>query len=153
MRIRVRVIIEASVPEVWDAIKSIESHVDWMADAESIVFTTARTSGVGTSFVCITKVGPLRLRDAMTVTEWSPRKAMGIEHQGLVGGKGRFTLKAVRLRSSESTPSTRFVWKERLTFPWWMGGPVGALCAKPVLRWIWKRNLGRLKRLIESGSL
>lgn len=153
MRIRVRVTIEASVAEVWDAIKTIESHVDWMADAESIEFTTARTSGTGTSFICVTKVGPIRLRDVMTVTEWSPRKAMGIEHLGLVRGKGRFTLKAVRRRGAGSTPATSFVWKERLTFPLWMGGPVGALCAKPVLRWIWKRNLTRLKRLIESGSL
>jgi hypothetical protein len=62
-----------------------------------------------------------------------------------VKGTGRFTL-AKRPRGK-----TRFTWTEELTFPWWMGGPVGALAAKPVLRAVWKRNLRRLQYLIELG--
>jgi hypothetical protein len=32
-----------------------------------------------------------------------------------------------------------------------MGGPVGALAAKPVLRAIWRRNLRRLKVIVEAA--
>ncbi len=70
---------------------------------------------------------------------------MGIEHRGAVMGAGRFTL-ARRPRGR-----TRFTWAEELTFPWWMGGAVGALAAKPVLRAAWKRNLRRLQHVIELG--
>ena len=142
MRIRVGIPIDAPPATVWAAIQDIATHVEWMADAESIEFISARTQGVGTKFVCRTRVGPLQLRDTMTVTEWSPGRAMGITHEGVVRGVGRFTL--ARRRGGR----TRFVWREQLRFPWWMGGPVGALVGKPVLRAIWKRNLGRLKLLV-----
>ena len=47
---------------------------------------------------------------------------------------------------------TRFTWTERLRFPWWMGGPVGALAAKPILRAVWRRNLATLKQLVEAQA-
>ncbi len=146
MRIRVAVTIDAPIETVWDVVEPIERHVDWMADAESIAFTTTQRRGVGTAFDCRTRVGPLRLTDKMVVTEWTPRSVMGIEHRGIVTGRGRFTLE-------RDTPArTSFTWSEELVFPWWMGGPVGAFVASPVLRAIWRRNLRRLKQLVEQES-
>ena len=146
MKLRVGTTIAATPSEVWRVIEPIERHVDWMADAASITFTTASHRGVGTSFDCLTRVGPLRTTDRMTVTEWAPQSAMGIEHHGVVTGKGRFTLRR-RPRGK-----TRFTWTEELTFPLWMGGAVGAIAAKPVLRAIWRRNLRNLKRLVEHPN-
>lgn len=145
MKIRVGVTIETPPGDLWQVIAPIEHHVDWMVDAESIRFLDAQTRGVGTTFDCVTKVGPIRLTDRMTVTEWEPGRSMGIEHRGAVTGRGRFTLR--RRHGGQ----TKFTWTERLTFPWWMGGPVGALAAKPVLRAIWRRNLRRLKAIVEAG--
>ena len=144
-RIRVSTVIGARPSRVWADVRDIGSHVSWMEDAESIRFTSGATEGVGTTFDCATKVGPFRLRDRMEVTEWDEGRAMGIRHRGLVTGTGRFTLRR--------TPRgrTRFTWEERLAFPWWMGGRLGSLVAKPVLRRTWKRNLGNLKRRLESG--
>jgi Polyketide cyclase / dehydrase and lipid transport len=144
LKIKVGITIEATPEVTWRAVEPIERHVDWMVDAESIRFTGPQTRGVGTSFDCVTKVGPIRLTDRMTVIEWEPGRRMGIEHHGLVTGRGRFSLR--RSRGGR----TRFTWNERLTFPWWMGGRVGALAAKPVLRAIWSRNLRRLKTIVEA---
>jgi hypothetical protein len=143
VKLRVAVSIAASPAAVWRVIEPIERHVDWMADAVSITFVSSTRRGVGTSFDCLTRVGPFRTTDRMTVTEWAPERAMGIEHRGVVTGRGRFTLRR-RPRGR-----TRFTWTEELDFPWWMGGAVGAFAARPVLRAVWRRNLRRLKRLVE----
>ncbi len=139
MRLRVSIDIAATPARIWDVIEPIETHVEWMADAERIVFTTARTRGVGTEFECLTKVGPFRLTDTMRITEWEPRHTMGIEHAGVVTGRGRFTLRRTR------RGATRFTWVEKLSFPWWLGGPIGALVARPILKRIWRGNLRRLE--------
>ncbi len=130
---------------VWRAVRDIGSHVRWMHDAESIRITSSRATGLGTTFECATRVGPLRLSDTMEVVEWKERRTIGIRHTGLVQGKGRFTLK---LRPG----GTLFTWEERLHFPWWMGGPVGGVVAKPFLRSIWKRNLKTLKTMVETEA-
>lgn len=143
MKIRVGITIAAPTDEVWRLIEPVERHVDWMADAESIRFTTARTRGVGTAFDCVTHVGPFRTTDRMEIVEWEAPRAMGIEHRGVVTGRGRFTLTPLGA-------GTRFTWREQLTFPWWMGGSLGAFLAKPVLRAIWRRNLRRLKTIVEG---
>ena len=143
-RIRVSTLIKAPRPKVWRAVRDIGSHVRWMHDAETIKITSPQTPGVGTTFTCATKVGPLRLSDRMEVVEWRERRAMGIRHAGLVRGVGRFTLRP-------RPGGTLFTWEERLRFPWWLGGPLTAIFAKPVLRSIWKRNLATLKQMVESA--
>ena len=147
--IRVSVTIDAPPARVWDAVADISTHVRWMADAASIEFTSTATSGVGTTFDCLTRVGPIRLLDRMEVTRWEEGRAMGVSHFGVVQGTGVFTLSA----AGTAGDRTAFGWQEQLRFPWWLGGPVGALVARPVLTRIWRGNLRRLKALVESGDL
>ena len=137
-RIQIATVLDAPPERVWDDVQHIGTHVEWMADAVAIRFLTPQTSGVGTRFECDTKVGPLKLTDVMEITEWTPAKVMGVRHTGLVTGSGHFTLK--KLRGGR----TRFQWSEKLVYPIWMGGPIGAYLSKPVLRWVWRRNLTRL---------
>lgn len=139
-RLRVSETIEAPPRRVWRDLRDIESHVEWMADATEIRFSGERRRGVGTRFECDTKVGPLKVTDVMEVTEWRPRRAMGVIHTGVVTGRGRFTLR--RRRGGR----TRFTWSETLRFPWWMGGSVGAVVGSEILRLVWKGNLRRLAR-------
>ena len=142
-RIRVRTTIDAPPKAVWAAIEDISTHVDWMEDAVSIRFTGRKRTGVGTTFDCDTKVGPFRLTDRMAITEWKPGESMGVRHEGLVTGSGRFTLQRRR------RGRTQFTWAERLEVPWRLGGPIGGAVTAVVLRRVWARNLRNLKALVE----
>ncbi|MHB8487951.1 MAG: SRPBCC family protein [Candidatus Dormibacteria bacterium] len=142
-RIRVATIVEASPEATWAVIENIETHVAWMADAASIIFKTSQRSGEGTVFDCVTRVGPIRLVDRMSITRWVPGAAMGVDHRGAVRGSGVFTLRAI------GTRRTLFSWEEALKFPWWLGGSVGEIIARPLLTRIWRGNMVRLKRIVE----
>ena len=145
-RLSVAIDIAATPAQVWEIVEPIEDHVEWMHDAVAIRFQTDQRRGVGTEFLCDTKVGPFKLVDRMEITDWDPPAAMGVRHIGLVTGTGRFTLTPIDLGRR-----TRFGWDESLTFPWWLGGPVGAFVGgRIVLRAIWKRNLRELKRIVEA---
>ncbi len=146
MSIRVSIDIAAPVHKVWDIVEPIERHIDWMADAVAIRFQTEQTRGTGTKFFCDTKVGPIKLVDVMTITAWEPGKVMGVTHTGVVTGTGEFTLEAI------DASNTRFTWTEKLIFPWWLGGPLGALVGgQIVMKAIWRRNLRKLKKLVEAA--
>lgn len=135
--------IGAPLEVVWREASDLASHVEWMADAERIEFETDQREGVGTVMRVETVVGPLRTSDVMEITEWVDHQRIGVRHKGLVTGTGEFQL-------VQSGDGTRFTWTEELTFPMWLGGPITAFLAKPVLGLIWRRNLVGLKRRIES---
>ena len=144
--IRVSIRIDAPVDAVWAVVEPVERHVDWMADAVAIRFVSESTRGVGTKFLCDTKVGPFSLVDEMTITSWEPGREMGVSHTGIVTGTGVFTLEPT------ADGATTFTWAENLVFPWWMGGPIGAFIGgKIVMKQIWRRNLRELKKIVESA--
>lgn len=144
--LRVCCVINEPVASVWNAIVDIKTHVKWMAEAKSIRFTSASQSGIGTAFECVTKLGPIRLIDRMSVTDWQPGETMAIDHFGAVKGSGRFTLHELKPNQ------TRFCWEEELTFPWWLGGPIGGRMAQPILMRVWRGNLARLKQRTEESE-
>ena len=145
-RITVSIDLEAPPSRVWEVVEPIERHVDWMADAVAIRFHGDQQRGVGTRFACDTKVGPIKLTDQMEITEWIPGEAMGVKHTGLVTGTGIFTLAPL-----DGGQRTRFTWSEQLTFPWWLGGRLGEIIGGGlVMKAIWRRNLKKLKTLVEG---
>lgn len=136
-RIRVQRTIDAPVDVVWDALADIGSHVEWMADARRIRFTSSSEEGVGTTFECETRVGPLRTTDRMEITAWEPERRMAVRHAGVVTGEGAFTL---RPRGDR----TELEWDETLAFPWYLPGRPAAF----VLKQVWRRNLRRFERTL-----
>jgi uncharacterized protein YndB with AHSA1/START domain len=146
MTVEVGITIDAPVSRVWQAVERIENHVQWMADAVSISFDGTQRRGVGTSFECLTKIGPFRTTDRMVVTEWEAEHAMGIEHRGLFTGRGRFVL------HDADAGRTLFTWTEHIRFPWWLGGRAGELAAAPLLRRVWMGNLRRLAAQLSPPS-
>jgi hypothetical protein len=115
-----------------------------MADARSIDFLSGSRSGPGTRMVVETRFGPLRTRDLMEVTGWDEGRRISVEHRGLFTGTGEFRLE------DRHDGGTRFTWAEEIRFPWWLGGPLGAAAARPVFRWVWRRNLQRLRDRLSS---
>lgn len=133
--------MEAPHHVVWAALADLASHADWMRDVRSIEFTSEATSGFGTRMEVETRVGPLRTVDVIEVVGWVEGRSIEVEHRGLITGIGRLSV---------SAPPTTVTWGETLRFPWWLGGPVTAWLARPVLASIWRGNLMRLERAVNS---
>ena len=142
--IAISIRIQAPIDAVWTAISDLASHDQWMIDAESIEFAAATTSGVGTRLKVVTRIGPLRTVDVLEVTEWIEPRLIAVKHEGTVTGVGRFELTPV-------AGETRLTWRESLSFPLRWGGAVVGWLARPVLWWIWRGNLRRLRSLVEAG--
>ena len=145
MRFRGEVLVAAPLDPTWAALADIASHVAWMADAESLIFSSEQRRGVGTTFECRTKVGPFTTLDQMTVTEWVEGTRMAVTHTGIVTGVGVFEL------APRGPETTAVSWTEHLRFPLWAGGAIVAFAAKPVLRRVWRGNLSRFKALVEDS--
>ncbi|HKX75090.1 MAG TPA: SRPBCC family protein [Acidimicrobiia bacterium] len=136
MGVRVAVLIEAPLAKVWAAAADLDRHVEWMVDAQSISFRGEQTRGVGTVMEVLTRVGPLSVTDVIEVTAWEPPRRIAVRHAGLVTGTGEFRLDPV-------AGGVFFTWSEELHFPRRWGGAVTGFLARPLLRWVWKRNLER----------
>ena len=140
--------IAAPPDTVWRAVERIETHTEWMLDAETVTFRSTQHAGVGAEFDCLTRAGPLHTVDHFVVTAWEPGAVMRIEHRGAVTGVGEF-----RLRPLAGGDATDFCWEERLTFPWWLGSLAGEQFGRPVLKRIWEGNLRRLKAKVEGSPV
>lgn len=128
--------IPAPTKRVWDALAAVDTHSDWMTDAESIVFLSEQRSGKGTRIRVRTRVGPLQVHDDMEFIHWEPHHQMVVRHVGRIGGRGEFLL-------STTATGTRLTWEESLRFPWYFGGPRAQVVARPILRRIFAANLER----------
>tara|TARA_B100000902_G_C27287641_1_gene905320 strand:- start:1760 stop:2200 length:441 start_codon:yes stop_codon:yes gene_type:complete len=142
--ITVSTIINKPLNDVWEEVSVLKNHTNWMKDAVNIEFLTESTQGINTEMKVLTKVGPIKLFDYMTVTEWIEKKSIGVDHVGIVTGKGKFTL--TELGESK----TEFQWEETLKFPFYLAGPIGEFFGAPVLRLIWRNNLKGLKELFND---
>ena len=145
VRIRVCTPIGAEPATVWVHVEAVETHVEWMRDAECITFVGEQRRGVGTTFDCLTRVGPFHTTDRMVVTAVEPGVALAIEHRGAVTGRGE-----LRLHPLAAGRATELCWEETLTFPWWFGGVVGEQVARPVLGALWRANLRGLRAVVEG---
>ena len=142
-RIAITRAMEVSHDRVWEAISDLGSHTTWMRDAETIAFATEQRRGKGTSMEVVTVIGPFRTVDIMEVVGWEEGRSIEVAHRGLITGRG---ILAAEPRGDGALVS----WQEELTFPWWLGGPITAWLARPVLAAIWRGNLARLEGVLTS---
>ena len=143
-RIKVSTIINKPLEVVWDEVKIMKNHVNWMQDAAKIDFLSVNESGIDTKMKVLTKVGPFSLNDIITVTKWEEMNSIGVVHEGIVTGEGTFYL------SENDDNSTKFEWIEELKAPYYLGGPIAEFFGGFVLKFIWKKNLMNLKNILEK---
>jgi hypothetical protein len=67
---------------------------------------------------------------------------MTVRHLGIISGTGQFRL--------EGDSPTVVIWEEELRFPWWLGGLIAAMAARPILDRIWSGNLKRFAALFSE---
>ena len=139
--IKVSTTINAPIKTVWNEVSRLENHTNWMNDAEKIDFLSENNSGMGTEMKVLTKIGPIKLYDYMTVTNWVVEKSIAVDHIGIVTGKGEFKLEEI------DENNTKFNWEETLKFPIYLGGVIGEFFGAPILKLIWRKNLKNLKEL------
>lgn len=144
MRTMLSIAIDAPPERVWPLLADLDGHAEWMSDVRSIEFETSKRYGLGTKVRIHTKVGPFTTDDLMEVEAWEEGRRIAMSHLGAVRGHGEFLLEGGDGRS-------RFVWTEELHFPWYLGGPVGEVIARPLLSRIWRSNLDRLRHRAEGG--
>jgi len=142
-RIAVTRTMQVPHERVWAAIADLGSHTEWMKDAERIVFVHDQRRGKGTRMEVVTVVGPFRTVDVMEVVGWDEGRSIEVAHRGLITGRGT-------LAAEPAGKGTLVSWREELTFPWWLGGPITAWLARPVLAAIWRGNLARLEESLTS---
>ncbi|MBA2337995.1 MAG: SRPBCC family protein [Acidimicrobiia bacterium] len=134
--VRIEQLVAAPRSVVWDDLSDLASHPDWMRDAVALTVEDNGPRGLGTTVEVVTRIGPLRTTDHMVVTGWEPPQRIAVHHRGAVAGDGEFTLE-------DRGAYTLVRWVECLRLPWWFGGAVGAVLARPLLARVWRGNLRR----------
>ena len=142
--IEVAVIVRRPRSQVFARLARLESHTEWMGDAASLTFLSSQRRGVGVEMLVETRIGPLKSADRMVITEWREGEAIGFAHRGEVKGDGTMEL------CDYGAGWTLFRWTERLSLPGRFGGALGEIVAAPVLKLVFKADLARFAKLLES---
>ncbi len=108
-RITVQLDLPHDIEHVWDRLTDWEAHSEWIPGTR--VSITKRTSGIGTEFIGVTRLGPIFLDDPMRVTEFTAprdgRATCTVLKTGVVlGGTAGFTL------TSSGAKATHLEWIE-----------------------------------------
>ena len=103
--------------------------------------------GLGARIAVRTKVvGMPMVTDQLQVTTWDPPRRLAVRHIGLVGGSGRWVLRPA------PGGRTTLVWTEELRMPPPVLGDLALWLYGPVQRWMLRRSVRNLTRLLASGA-
>ena len=138
--------VAASPETVWPYLVDWENLGRWMKEATDFVVTSPQREGVGVTAEATVKIAGITTRDAIRVSAWEPPRILEIQHLGWVKGSG--LMKCVLAKQGTSV-----LWRETLYPPWGIVGTLGMRIVKPLMRWVFHRDLRLLKELVESESL
>jgi carbon monoxide dehydrogenase subunit G len=145
MRFEERAVFRASPERVWTVLSDWEGQVAWMPDVAWIRLLGPERE-MGARLAVKTKVfGIPFATDELRVTAWEPARRLGLDHVGVVRGVGEWLLEPV-------AGGTRFTWREEFRMPPPVVGDLALWIYSPVQRWMLRRSISNLGRLVEAGS-
>jgi uncharacterized protein YndB with AHSA1/START domain len=145
--IRARTLIRAPAARVWRVLTDWEGQASWMPDV-AWIRALGTNRELGAELEVRTKVFGLPLAtDRVSVTAWEPPVRLGVDHVGVVAGTGEWLLEP-----APDGSRTRFTWTESLRLPWPVIGGMALRVYAPVQRWMLKRSLRNLRRLVEDAE-
>ena len=145
-RLDLDIVINAPVPEVFDAFTAWTQQNRWMVGTR-VEVRTGDGKSVGSVIAGWTGARHVGFWDTMEITRWEAPYRVDVLHTGsLVKGTG--TMEVVALPQNTS----RFIWSEDFELPLGVLGAIGWPLGKyPMLAGV-NKSLTALKREIESGA-
>jgi polyketide cyclase/dehydrase/lipid transport protein len=127
---------------VWPFLVAWEELPRWMEEMREVRLIGAIREGVGVEAEAIVRIGGITTRDRIRVTRWEPPVVLELVHLGWVSGTGYMEL-------SPTEEGSRLFWREALDPPWGPLGRLGMRCYRPLMRRVFRRDLERLRDLVE----
>jgi carbon monoxide dehydrogenase subunit G len=145
LRFREEVLLRAPPDRVWEVLTDWERQASWMPDV-AWVRVLGQERAVGAQVQVRMKVFGIPLAtDMLRVTAWEPPRRLAIHHEGVVIGVAEWRLEAVE-------GGTRFTWLEEVRMPPPILGALSLLLYSPFQRFMLRRSIRNLKRLVESPA-
>jgi uncharacterized protein YndB with AHSA1/START domain len=145
VHITTTVALSRTPAQVWPFLVDWERLPRWMGEMRDVRITSARREGVGVEAIATVRIAGISTRDRIRVTRWEPPNVLEIAHLGWVKGTGQLQLSPVRNGSG-------LEWCETLLPPWGALGRLGMRAILPLMRRVFRRDLERLKRLVEEHA-
>ena len=142
--VRMSVRVHAPIDEVWRVLVDHELQRAWMLEMKDLRLIDADRLQLGTVAQATVRIGGIAVSDPVTVTAFDAPTRFGIAHEGLYTGRGEITL------APDGDDWTQVTWVEHLRAP--VLPHVAATLQNPMFRMVFQADLGRLKRLVETGS-
>lgn len=138
--------LEGPIELVWELLTDWERQTEWMLEMSDVRLLSDQREGIGVRAEATVKVGGIRTRDVIRVDVWNPPNDLGLAHEGWVSGRGDIKL------SRRNDGGTSLAWREVLEPPWGVLGAVGLRIFRPLLAWVFRRDLRVLQELVRSRA-
>ena len=134
--------IDTPRERVWNVLIDLDRQTIWMRDAIDIRLLGPGPLRLGTRLEVPTRVTLLRITDVLEVTGFDPPIRFAVRHEGPVRGEGEFML-------IKDGDATELHWTEELEPPFGVLGEIALSVLAPIIRRTFRRDLRRLRRLVE----